>query len=93
LSDQSVAAPLDGDHNYAFSKIWHYDRPQALALIEKGLDRALPIYALFTSTKEMTNQQSRLPTPLGYQWTVFNSGAEAAILQLAPVIPEKRFSP
>lgn len=93
LSDQSVAAPLDGDHNYAFSKVWHYNRPEALALIEKGLDRALPIYALFTSTKEMTNQQSRLPTPLGYQWTVFNSGAEAAILQLAPVIPEKRFSP
>jgi len=39
LPDGFVAAPLDGDHNYRFSKIWHYDRPEALALVEQGLGR------------------------------------------------------
>lgn len=92
LSDRFVAAPIDGDHNYQFSHSWHYDRPEALALVKKGLDRALPIYALFTSTGEMTKQQSRLPTPPGYHWTVFNSNAESTILQLAAVIPEERSS-
>jgi hypothetical protein len=94
LPDQFAAAPLDGDHNYCFSEIWHYKRPEALALVGKGLNRALPIYALFTSSKEMTTQQSRLPTPEGYHWAALkNSTPETAVLQLAPMSPENRSSP
>ena len=88
LPDRFVAAPLDGDHNYRFSEIWHYDRPEALALVKQGLDRGLPIYALFTSNKEMTTQQSRLPALPGYEWTILNnSGGEAVVLQLAQAHP------
>jgi hypothetical protein len=93
LPHQLIAAPLDGDHNYRFSKIWHYDRPEALALVERSLRHALPIYALFVSNEEMTTHESRLPTPPGYQWTVLkNSPAQAAILQLVSVVSEKRSS-
>jgi len=31
--DWAVAAPLDGNHRYRHSRIWRYDRPEALALI------------------------------------------------------------
>jgi len=86
LPDGCVAAPLDGDHNYHFSKIWHYDRPEALALVEQGLGRGLPIYALFVPIKEKTTQQSRLPALPGYKWTISNnSSGNALVLQLSPI--------
>ena len=86
-----VAAPIDGKHDYKFSKIWRYDRPQALALIKRGLDQSLPIYALFVSTEKMTAAQSRLPTVPGYQWTIFNNAdAKAVILKLAPAASEEK---
>jgi hypothetical protein len=81
-----VAAPLDGDHNYRFSKIWHYDRPEALALVEEGLGRALPIYALFVPINEMTSQLSRLTALPGYESTILNnSSGNALVLQLSPI--------
>src|SRR5262249_26841904 len=40
-------------------------RPEAVALVERGLHQALPVYAVFVSTEEMTNQQSRLPHSAG----------------------------
>ena len=55
---------------FGFSKIWHYDRPEALALVEQGLGRGLPIYALFVPINEMTSQLSRLPALPGYEWTI-----------------------
>jgi hypothetical protein len=82
LPDGFVAAPLDGDHNYRFSKIWHYDRPEALALVEQGLDRGLPIYALFISINEMTSQQARLPALPGYEWTILNNSSGIGVLRL-----------
>src|SRR5262249_43178767 len=66
------AAPLDGNHPYQFSQIWHYERPEALALAKLGLTQSLPVYALFTSPAEMTLQQSRLPAVPGYQWQTVN---------------------
>jgi hypothetical protein len=79
-----IAAPLDEKHHYPFSKIWRYGRPQALALVERGLDRSVPIYGLFSSTKEMAAQQSRLPVVPRHQWTIINnSDAKAVVLKLA----------
>jgi Dolichyl-phosphate-mannose-protein mannosyltransferase len=79
-----AAAPLDGDHPYRFSQIWHYERPEALALVKAGLNKSLPIYALFTSPAEMISQQSRLPAVPGYEWrTVNDSDTNAVILKLA----------
>ncbi len=79
-----AAAPLDGNHPYQFSPIWHYERPEALALAKLGLTESLPVYALFTSSAEMTSQQSRLPAVPRYEWRAANdSDTNAVILKLA----------
>ena len=78
-----VAAPIDGNHHYKWSKTWHYDRPQALALVERGLEQSLPIYALFLSPDEMATKQSRLPVIPGYEWHILsNPRSKLAILKL-----------
>jgi dolichyl-phosphate-mannose-protein mannosyltransferase len=85
LPDLFIAAPIDGEHHYRFSKIWRYDRPQAMGVVKRGLHQGLPIYALFTSIKEMTIQRWRLPNIPGYQWTfVNNSDRRAIVLKLSP---------
>jgi hypothetical protein len=78
-----VAAPIDGKHNYPWSYAWRYDRPQALALVEHGLQQSLPVYALFVSREEVATKQSRLPNVAGYKWRVLNnSDGNATILKL-----------
>ena len=91
LPGSFVAAPIDGKHNYCWSKMWRYDRLEALALVRQGLDRSLPVYALFVSTKEMMAQQSRLPIISGYQWTILNnSDVKAVVLKLTPAASQER---
>jgi hypothetical protein len=81
-----VAAPIDGKHHYKWSYLWRYDRPQALALVERGLEQSLPLYALFVSQDQMITQQSRLPTVPGYEWRILNnSNDNAAILKLTAI--------
>jgi hypothetical protein len=66
--------------------MWRYDRPQALALVENGVERSLPVYALFVSPDEMVTNQSRLPAIPGHEWYMLNnSPSKPAILKLAPV--------
>jgi len=78
-----VAAPLDGEWYVGFSKIFHYDRPQATALVKRGLEQSLPIYALFVSQDEMDEKASRLPELDGYEWVAAgNSTTDAVILKL-----------
>jgi hypothetical protein len=80
-----VAAPIDGKHHYKWSYSWRYDQTQALALVQRGLSQALPIYVLFVSKREMEENTSRLPRVDGFDWILVNdSSAEAAILKLAP---------
>jgi hypothetical protein len=81
-----VAAPIDGKHNYKWSYTWRYDRPQASALVEHGLQQSLSVYALFTSQDDVAGNQSRLPTVPGYEWRVLNnSDGRAAILKLTAI--------
>jgi len=81
-----VAAPIDGKHHYKWSYLWRYDRPQALALVERGLEQSLPVYALFVSQDQMTAQQSRLPNIPGYEWQILNdSNDKVAILKLTAI--------
>ena len=85
LPSRFVAAPIDGNHHYKWSHIWRYDRPEALALVQRGLTESLPIYALFVSKREMEEKRSRLPPVDGYDWMlVEDSSAQAAILKLTP---------
>jgi hypothetical protein len=79
-----VAAPLDGMHKYRHSKKWHYGSPEALALVKRGLDESLPVYALFISPKEMENKVSRLPALDGYRWTIVEAAKQGVVLKLVP---------
>jgi len=81
-----VAAPIDGKHHYKWSYLWRYDRPQALALVRRGLEQSLPVYTLFVSQDQMMTQQSRLPTVPGYEWRILDDPNDnAAILQLTAI--------
>ena len=81
-----VAAPIDGKHNYKWSYTWRYDRPQASALLEHGLQQSLSVYALFTSQDDVAGNQSRLPTVPGYEWRpLSNSQRNVAILKLTAI--------
>ena len=90
LPEPFVAAPLDGKHHYQWSSVWRYDRPQAVALVKRGLNQSLPIYVLFVSTEEMQKKASRLPELDGYQWVIVtsNTNDKAVVLKLAPVASE-----
>src|SRR4029077_8694247 len=80
-----VAAPLDGQHRYKWSYRWRYDQPQALALVEHGLQENGAVYALFVSRQEMEEKMVRLPHIDGYEWVLAEDPtAEAAILKLSP---------
>jgi hypothetical protein len=84
LPDSFVAAPIDGKHHYKWSYVWRYDRAQALALVEYGLKRSFPVYALFVTRDEADKEQSRLPDVAGYKWHLLNtSSGKATILQLS----------
>lgn len=85
LPEPLVAAPLDGKHDFPWSRTWRYGRPEAVALVKRGLDQSLPVYALFVSLKEMDQKASRLPELRGYQWAIVESGQQAVVLKLVAV--------
>jgi len=83
--DWIAAAPLDGKHHYGYSRIWRYARPQALALVKRGLDQRHAVYALFVSQKDMKENNARLPAVDGYEWApAETSGRKVVILKLNP---------
>jgi len=94
LPHSFVAAPIDGDHHYKWSYTWRYDRPQALAFVQHGLEQSLLVYALFVSGDEATTKQSRLPVVPGYDWHLLDQfHGKAAILKLAPVASNEPLPP
>src|SRR4029077_10518081 len=56
-----VAAPIDANHNYCFSRLWHYGSATAVQLVQSGLDHAIPVYALLLSSKNADQDVKRLP--------------------------------
>jgi hypothetical protein len=82
-----VTAPLDGKGYVGFSKIFHYDRPQATELLKRGIEHTIPIYALFVSQDEMNEKVSRLPELHGYKWVIGeNSAPDSVVLRLVPIL-------
>src|SRR5215475_650642 len=63
-----VAAPIDANHNYCYSRRWHYGKTEALQLVQSGLDHAIPVYALLLSSKDVDRDVKRLPMIQGYSW-------------------------
>ena len=63
-----VAAPIDGNHYYSYSRLWHYGKPEATQLVANGLARAIPAYALLLPSKDVDQDIKRLPLIQGYSW-------------------------
>jgi hypothetical protein len=63
-----VAAPIDGNHYYSYSRLWHYGKPEAAQLVANGLARATPVYALLLPSKDVDQDIKRLPLVQGYSW-------------------------
>jgi hypothetical protein len=63
-----VAAPVDGSHSYCYSRLWHYGKAEAIQLVQSGLGRATPIYALLLPSKDVDQDVKRLPLVAGYSW-------------------------
>ena len=75
-----VAAPIDDNHYYSYSRLWHYGKPEAAQLIANGLDRATPVYALLLPSKDVHQDIRRLPLIQGYSWKRTNSTDTAAVI-------------
>jgi hypothetical protein len=75
-----VAAPLDGKRYIQWRHVVHYDDAQAVALAELSLDRSIPVYALFISTKEFDEKASRLANVPGYRWVPAEDTTNAAVI-------------
>lgn len=80
------AAPLDGEHSYRYSKLWHYGRAEALQFVRDGLSKGIPVYALLTGNRE-ERSDGRLPLVTDYRWTRSEKstpGATVLILSRSP---------
>jgi hypothetical protein len=55
-----VAAPIDGNHYYSFSRLWHYGQPEAAQLVVNGLARTIPVYALLLPSNDVDQDIKRL---------------------------------
>ncbi len=63
-----VAAPIDEQHHYCYSRFWHYGKVEALRLVQTGLDHATPVYALLVPPINGDQDLRRLPLIKGYSW-------------------------
>ena len=75
-----VAAPIDGNHDYSYSRIWHYGKPEAVQLVANALGRATPVYALLLPSKDVDQDIKRLPVIQGYSWKRSNRTNTAAVI-------------
>jgi 4-amino-4-deoxy-L-arabinose transferase-like glycosyltransferase len=75
-----VAAPIDGNHYYSYSQLWHYGKSEAVQLVANGLDRATPVYALLLPSKDVDQDIKRLPVIKGYSWKRSNRTDTAPVI-------------
>lgn len=78
-----LAAPIDDHHNYCYSPFWHYGKPEALRLVQSGIDRGTPVYALLVPAYIKEQDVQRLPSIEGYSWERSKkSNSKAVIMTL-----------
>jgi hypothetical protein len=75
-----VAAPIDGRHDFCYSRLWHYAKPEAVQLVANGLSRATPVYALLLSSKDVEQEIKRLPLIEGYSWKRSEKSNSSAVI-------------
>jgi hypothetical protein len=80
LPKQFVAAPVDGNHDYCFSQLWHYGKAEAVRLVENGLGHASPVYALLLPSKDVDQDIKRLPVIQGYSWKRSEKSNKRAVI-------------
>jgi hypothetical protein len=89
-----VAAPVDDNHNYSYSQIWHYGRAEAVQLVANGLGRPTPVYALLLPSKDVDQDIKRLPLIQGYSWKRSEkSNRRAVIMTLTKDAPPLTLKP
>jgi len=77
-----VAAPLDANHNYCYSRIWHYGKAEAVQLVQNGLGHATPVYALLLPSKDVDQDVKRLPLIDGYSWKRSEKSNTRAVIMI-----------
>jgi hypothetical protein len=78
-----VAAPIDDHHNYCYSRLWRYGKAEAIRLVQRGLDDAIPVYALLLPSNHDDQDVQRLPSIQDYSWIRSEkSSTEAVIMTL-----------
>ena len=83
-----VAAPIDGRHEYCYSRIWHYEGAEAIRFVQNGLDHSMPVYALFLPSSDINQDLHRLPSIQGYSWKrTETNGSAAVVLTLEKDVP------
>jgi hypothetical protein len=75
-----VAAPIDGHHNYCYSRLWRYGKNDAIRLVQSGLDHATPVYALFLPSSHDSQDVQRLPSIQGYNWSQSEKSSTRAVI-------------
>ena len=82
LPKRFVAAPIDEDNNYRYSRQWHYGRAEAIRLVQNGLDHSIPVYALFVPSQHLDQEITRLPQIQGYTWKRSDRSDTTAVIML-----------
>jgi ATP phosphoribosyltransferase len=77
-----VAAPIDHKHYYCYSPLWHYGKAEAIRLVAGGLDRAIPVYALFVPSEHLDQDIERLPQIQGYTWKRSDRSGTTAVIMI-----------
>jgi len=77
-----IAAPVDGNHNYCFSRLWHYGKAEAVELVVKGLDDGTSVYALLLPSNDVDQDIKRLPLIEGYSWKRSQASDTKAVVMI-----------
>ena len=80
LPKRFVAAPIDGNHNYCYSRLWHYGKAQAVELVATALGRGTPVYGLLLPSQQINQDIKRLPLVQGYSWKRSNGTDTTAVI-------------
>jgi hypothetical protein len=58
LPKRFVAAPVDGNHPYCFSRLWHYGKAEAVQLAQSGFDHATSCLRSSSYPQEISTKTS-----------------------------------
>jgi hypothetical protein len=75
-----VAAPIDANHDYRYSRLWRYGNAEAVRLVQSGLDHATPVYALLLPSNHDDQDVQRLPSMQGYSWRRSEKSSTRAVI-------------